>query len=372
MTAMARTVTRTEAALLRTPAEPLALVPLVVDAPGPHEVLVAVSHVGLCHSDLHYLRGTLGTELPAVLGHEVAGVVERTGADVTGLRAGDRVVVSLVPSCGRCVYCESGRPTICSRSTEVRRRPRPAYTLPEGTPVARLADVGGFSRHVLVRENAAVPLPDGVPTQVGCLLGCCVATGVGAVFHGAGVRPGSTVAVVGCGGVGSAVVQGARLAGASEIVAVDLSADRLHAARSYGATRTVDAAGPDVRAAVHDVVPGGVEFSFEAVGSAPTAELAVALLRPGGTACVVGIAPSGTTVAVPADALFFEEKRVIGSYMGSSRMHADVPEYARLYRRGELLLDEMVGEVVSLAEINDGFDLMRHGKATRVVVDMDA
>ncbi|MFC4945092.1 Zn-dependent alcohol dehydrogenase [Pseudonocardia sp. GCM10023141] len=363
---------RTEAALLRAAGEPLAVGALVVDEPEPHEVLVSVSHVGLCHSDLHYVRGTLEVELPAVLGHEVAGVVERTGADVSGLRPGDRVVVSLVPSCGRCGYCESGRPTICSRSGEVRRRPRPAYTLPDGTPVARLADVGGFSRHILVRENAAVPLPGDVPTLVGCLLGCCVATGVGAVFHGAGVRPGSSVAVIGCGGVGSAVVQGARLAGASEIVAVDLSADRLRAAMSYGATATVDGAAPDVRAAVHAVVPGGVEFSFEAVGSGRTAELAVAILRPGGTATVVGIAPSGTTVAVPADALFVEEKRVIGSYMGSSRMHADVPEYARLYRRGALLLDEMVSEVVPLAEINDGFDFMRHGKATRVVVDMGA
>lgn len=367
-----RAVSRTEAALLNIPGEQLVVGPLVVDEPEPHEVLVSVSHVGLCHSDLHYLRGTLDTELPAVLGHEVAGTIERTGADVTGLRPGDRVVVSLAPSCGRCVYCESGRPTICSRSTDVRARPRPAYSLPDGTPVARLADVGGFSRHVLVRENAAVPLPGDVGTRVGCLLGCCVATGVGAVFHGAGVRPGSTVAVVGCGGVGSAVVQGARLAGASEIVAVDLSADRLRAARSYGATATVDGGVADVPAAVRDIVPNGVEFSFEAVGSGRTAELAVALLAPGGTATVVGISPPGTSVAVPADSLFFEEKRVIGSYMGSSRMHADVPEYARLYRRGALLLDEMVGEVVPLTKINDGFALMGLGQSTRVVVDMDA
>lgn len=363
----------TEAALLRAPGTPLSVDELRLDDPEPREVVVAVSHVGLCHSDLHYLDGRLSLELPAVLGHEAAGVVERVGSAVTGLRPGDRVVASLVPSCGQCSNCESGRPSICSRSDEVRRRARPAYTLDDGTPVARLADVGAFSRHILLRENAAVPLPDAVPARVGCLLGCCVATGVGSVVHGARVRAGSTVAVVGCGGIGSAIIQGARLSGASEVIAIDLSADRLRAARSYGATAVVDAGErEDVLRAVHEIAPGGVDFAFEAVGSARTAETATAIVRPGGTATIVGIAPPGTTLQIPAEALFFEEKRIIGSYLGSSLMHSDVREYASLYQHGALLLDEMVTEVLPLGMIDDGFELMRHGKATRVVVDLNS
>ncbi|MCC3316811.1 Zn-dependent alcohol dehydrogenase [Nocardia africana] len=361
----------TEAAVLTAIEEPLEITTIQVDDPEPNEVRVAVSNVGLCHSDLHYMTGTVPTDLPVVVGHEVAGVVEAVGSAVTGLGPGDRVVGALTPSCGRCVNCEAGRSTQCQRVDEIRRRPRPAYRLSDGQPVARLGDIGAFSRHILMRENALVKLPDEVSLQVGCLLSCCVITGVGAVFRGAQVRPGSTVGVIGCGGVGSAIIQGARLAGASAVVAIDLDEARLAAARGYGATHVVNGGVDDVAAEIRKVLGDGVDYSFEAVGSARTAATALAVLRPTGTACLVGIAPDGTELSLPASDFFFGEKRLIGSYMGSGQVRHDITQLAQLYLQGRLLLDEMVTQVIPFAEINKGFEAMRSGDVTRVVIDLE-
>ncbi|MFC3448547.1 Zn-dependent alcohol dehydrogenase [Amycolatopsis speibonae] len=362
----------TQAAVLTAVGAPLELTVIRVDDPEPHEVRVAVTNVGLCHSDLHYMTGTVPTALPVVVGHEVAGVVEAVGSQVSGLRPGDRVVGALTPSCGRCTNCEAGRSTQCRRLAEIRRRPRPAFQTTDGEPIERLGDVGAFSRHVLMRENSLVKLPDGVPLHVGCLLACCVITGVGAVFRGARVRPGSTVAVIGCGGVGSAIIQGARLAGASAIVAIDLDDARLKAARGYGATHVINGGDGDPVADLHRQLGGGVDYAFEAVGSARTAATALALVRPTGTACLVGIAPGGTELSVPASDFFFEEKRLIGSYMGSGHAREDILQFARLYQQGRLLLDEMVTRVIPFGEINEGFEEMKSGDVTRVVVDLQS
>ncbi|WP_406864233.1 Zn-dependent alcohol dehydrogenase [Streptomyces sp. HUAS MG47] len=362
----------TEAAVLTAVNEPLEMTAIQVDEPEPDEVRVAVSHVGLCHSDLHYMTGTVPSPLPVVVGHEVAGVVEATGSAVTGLRPGDRVVGALTPSCGQCVNCEAGHSTQCLRVEEIRRRPRPAFRLADGRPLERLGDIGAFSRHTLMRENALVKLDDAVPLHVGCLLACCVITGVGAVFRGARVRPGSTVAVIGCGGVGSAIIQGARLAGASAVVAIDLDEARLKAARGYGATHVVNGGAEDVAAEVRTLLGDGVDYSFEAVGSARTAATALSVLRATGTACLVGIAPAGTELTLPASDFFFGEKRLIGSYMGSGQVRQDITQLARLYQQGRLLLDEMVTQVIPFGEINEGFKAMRGGDVTRVVVDLQA
>lgn len=361
----------TQAALFSAVGEPLRISEVRIDEPEPNEVLVAVAAVGLCHSDLHYLTGDLEIRMPAVLGHEAAGVVEAVGSNVRVLKPGDRVAAGLTPSCGICAHCESGRPTICLRTAHLRERKRPAMELPSGDPVERLAGVGGFARHLLLPQSAAVKLPDEVPLRVGCLLACCIVTGVGAVFRGARVRPGSTVAVIGCGGVGTAIIQGARLAGASAVLAIDVQEERLESAKRYGATHAINTAGQDPVAAVDAVLPGGVEYAFEAVGSARTAETALSVLRAGGTACLVGIAPEGTNLSVSAAAFFFAEKRLIGSYMGSSHIHQDIAEYSRLYAQGSLLLDEMVSDVIRLEAINEGFIAMRSGGVTRIVVDLE-
>lgn len=362
----------TEAAVLCEVNKPLAIREILVDEPGPDEVRVAVSHVGLCHSDLHYMTGTVPVETPAVLGHEVSGVVEAVGSAVTGLQPGDRVVGALTPSCGRCRNCEIGHPTQCQRVAEIRHRQRPAYQLPNGQPLARLGDVGAFSRHILMRANALTTMPDDVPLHVACLLSCCVITGIGAVFRGAEVRPGATVAVIGCGGVGSAIIQGARLAGASAIVAIDLDQARLENARTYGATHTIHGGVADIAAHIHTVLGDGVDYAFEAVGSARTAATALAILRATGTACLVGIAADGTELTLPASDFFFSEKRLIGSYMGSGQAHEDIAQFARLYQQGRLLLDEMVTNVIPFEQINDGFEAMKRAGVTRVVADLSA
>ncbi|MGK8464629.1 Zn-dependent alcohol dehydrogenase [Nocardia cyriacigeorgica] len=359
----------TEAAVLTAVEQPLEFTEILVDDPEPNEVRLAVSNVGLCHSDLHYITGTVGADLPVVVGHEVAGVVEAVGSAVTTLRPGDRVVGALTPSCGLCRNCQVGHSTQCQRITEIRQRSRPAFQTPDGRVVHRLGDVGAFSRHTLMRENALVKVADEVSLQVGCLLSCCIITGVGAVFRGAEVRPGSTVAVIGCGGVGSAIIQGARLAGASAIVAVDLDDARLAAAETYGATHVVNGAA-DVAAEIRNLLGDGVDYSFEAVGSARTAATALEVLRPTGTACLVGIAPDGTELTLPAWNFFFSEKRLIGSYMGSGQAQEDIAQFARLYQQGRLLLDEMVSDVIGFHDIDKGFEAMKSGEVTRIVADL--
>ncbi len=362
----------TKAAVLNEIGAPLELTDIRVDEPEPHEVRVAVTHVGLCHSDLHYMTGTVPCELPVVVGHEVAGIVESIGSAVTSLHPGDRVTGALTPSCGGCANCDAGRSTQCLRLDDVRRRHRPAFQTLDGRPIERLAAIGAFSQHILLRENALVRLPDDLPLHVGCLLSCCVVTGVGAVFRGAQVRPGSTVAVIGCGGVGSAIIQGARLAGASAIVGIDLDDDRLKAAHTYGATHIVNGADDDPVEEVRRLLGDGVDYAFEAVGSARTAQTALALVRPTGTACLVGIAPMGTELSVPALDFFFEEKKLIGSYMGSGQARADIAQFARLYQQGRLLLDEMVTRVLPFVDINEGFEQMKSGDVTRIVVDLQS
>jgi S-(hydroxymethyl)glutathione dehydrogenase / alcohol dehydrogenase len=340
-----------------------------VDRPSSGELRVRPAYVGVCHSDLHYIDGTHTTELPEILGHEAAGIVEAVGPGVTGVQVGDHVVTSLTMFCGRCRACVTGRISLCRQRAVLRHRPRPAVVNGRGEAVGTMGGVGAFAELVLVRETGVVKVPGGLPLDLACLFGCAVLTGVGAVTRSAQVPVGATVAVIGCGGIGLAAVQGARLAGASRIVAIDRDPQKLRVAGSMGATDTLEA-GDHVKDRVLDLVPGGVDFSFEAVGRRETAELALGLLVPGGLCTVLGMVPDSTPIRVPASELYFHEKRLSGAFIGSSRFTVDVPQLAALHEQGRLQLAELITHRLPLQEVNQGFDLLARGEALRVVLEL--
>ncbi len=341
-----------------------------VDNPGPHEVLIRTSAAGLCHSDLHFIEGKYPARTPVVLGHESAGVVEAVGSEVSYVTPGDRVITCLSVFCGSCDYCLTGRPYLC-QSPEVRRRSdeRPRLSI-GGNPVGQFANLGSFAEMMLVHEHALVKVTQDIPLDRAALIGCGVTTGLGAVFNTAKVPAGASVAVIGCGGVGLSCIQGAHLSGAARIVAVDQLAAKLELARSLGATDTVDASAGDPVAQVMDLTGGGVEYSFEAIGLAATAELAFNMLRRGGTATVIGMIPPSQLVQLPGPA-FLQSKTIQGSTMGSNRFRVDMPRYIDLYLQGRLKLDEMVSARIPLDGVNDGFKALQGGDVARSVIVFD-
>ncbi|WP_231123986.1 Zn-dependent alcohol dehydrogenase [Nocardioides sambongensis] len=340
-----------------------------IDLPGPDEVRIRPLHVGLCHSDLHYIDGTHQTNLPEILGHEAAGVVESVGSAVASVKVGDRVVTSLTMFCGSCRYCVTGRMALCSNRTQLRDRPQPAVVTDAGQAVGTMGGIGAFAGLLLVHQNGVVRVADDLPLPVASLFGCAVLTGVGAVVRSARVATGDTVAVIGCGGIGLSAVQGARIAGASRIVAVDLSATKLEAARSMGATDTLES-GPDVVRELNDLLGAGVDHVFEAVGRRETVELGLQMLSPGGRCTVLGMVPDDTPIRVSASDLYFLEKTLTGAFIGSSRFTVDIPQLAALYQQGRLQLDEMISHRVPFEELSTGFDRLADGSALRVVADM--
>jgi S-(hydroxymethyl)glutathione dehydrogenase/alcohol dehydrogenase len=341
---------------------------LSIDAPGPREVLVRTTHAGLCHSDLHFMDGVWPMMPPAVMGHEGAGIVEAVGSDVTYVQPGDHVITCLSMFCGQCKYCLSGRPHLCSnRAMFV--RDKPALTNAKGAAVTPFASLGAFAEQMLVHEHAVVKIREDMPLDTAALIGCGVTTGLGAVFRTAAVKPASSVAVVGCGGIGLAAVQGARLCGAGQIIAVDVTEEKLAVARTLGATHVVNAREVDAVQAVKDLTGGGVDYSFEAIGLKATAEQCFAMLARGGTATVIGMVPLGQNLEISGAELFMNEKRIQGSLMGSNQFRTDMPWFVELYLEGRLKLDEMVSARRPLTEINDGYDTMRQGIATRTVID---
>lgn len=360
------------AAVLRGVGKALQLEQVLIDDPLANEVLVRVERVGLCRSDLHYVDGSLSTTTPTILGHEVAGIVERIGEGVTRFGIGDRVVATVTPACGMCAQCLRGRPTQCRRVDVVRSRPRAKHYLPDGTEISSLGGIGAFAEAILVTDSSLAGVDHSVPPDVACLLGCCITTGVGAVVHGAAVGPNDTVAVIGCGGVGVSAIQGARLAGARRIIAIDALAGKLEAAKHFGATHVIVAgrSTEETVAAVHEIVPEGVEHAFEAVGRTVTAELAFACLAPTGAATILGLMPEGASFTIPADALVYGDRTLRGAYMGANRFLSDVAMFTDHYRNGRLDLDSMVTRVVDIADINAGLAAMGDPDTVRIVVDL--
>ncbi len=355
------------AVLSRVPGR-LAIEDVEVAEPVGREVLVRVAAAGLCHTDLHFMEGAYPHPLPTVLGHESAGVVEAVGEGVTAVQPGDHVITCLSVFCGACEYCLSGRPALCDDPGAVRRPDdEPSRLRWKGEPIHQFLHLSSFGERMLVHENGVVRIRPEMPFDRAALIGCSVITGVGAVFRTARVEPGQSVAVLGCGGVGLNVVQGARLAGAARIIAIDRFPEKLHLAERFGATDLVDAGRPDPVAEVRRLADGGVHHSFEALGSAETAEQAFAMIRRGGTATLIGLIPVGTKVSLPGHQ-FLQEKKVQGCMMGSNRFREDMPRLVDLYLSGRLLLDELISRHLTLDEVNSGFEDMRNGRRARSVI----
>jgi S-(hydroxymethyl)glutathione dehydrogenase/alcohol dehydrogenase len=329
---------------------------------------VRTQAVGLCHSDLHVIDGSLVRPRPIVLGHEAAGVVEAVGPDVTSVSVGASVVTCLVMPCGACARCRAGEEHLCADPAATLRGGDGRARLElDGTPVAQMAGIGALGERIIVDERAVVAVPSRVPSELAAVLGCAIVTGLGAVLNVANVRPGERVAVIGCGGIGLAIVQGARIAGAGEIAAIDIADTKLELARQLGATSLATAADLDAV----QTVTGTIDHAFEAVGRPATMELAVELAAPGRSAYAVGILPEGSAVTLPAKALR-RGKRLVGVFMGSTRPQRDIPRYVELWERGDLDLASMVSDQLPLEAVNDGFAALARGEVARAVVRFDA
>ena len=359
------------AAVFRAAGQPLRVERIEVDAPGPREVLVRTKACGVCHSDLHYLHGALPLPTPAVLGHEPAGIIEAVGPGVTAVKPGDRVIACTSIYCGHCVQCLHGRPNLCVNKAELRRGPgeRPRLSQ-DGAPIHQMADLAAFAEAMLLHERAVVKVPDDTPLDRAALIGCAVTTGVGAALNTAKVEAGSSVAVFGCGGVGISIIQGARIAGARQIIAVDLLDNKLETARKFGATDVVNPTKVDPVREIKRLTDGGADYAFEAVGNTKLAEQCLYCLGPHGLATLVGAIPTGQKLELVAGH-FFVEKRLQGCYMGSNRFQVDAPRYLDLYRQKRLNLDDMVTRRARLDDVNEAFRAMEAGEVTRTVLTFD-
>ena len=356
-----------KAAVLREVDRPLEVEEVQVDKPGPREVLVRTGATGVCHSDLHFVEGLYSTPMPIILGHEAAGTVEAVGDQVTYLRPGDRVITCLSVFCGHCEWCLSGRMVLCSRADVVRTPAEPPRLRQGDVRINQLANISSFAEQMLVHEHATVKVGDDMPMEQLALIGCGVTTGLGAALNTAKVEPGSTVAVIGCGGVGLNCIQGAVLAGALRIIAIDAVETKLTLAQEFGATDVVDASGGRVVEKIKDLTAGGVDYSFEAIGKKETAEQAFEMLRAGGTATIVGMIPEGTKIELDGPS-FLRERKIQGSSMGSNHFRTDMPRYIEFYRQGRLKLDQLISQRLRLDQVNDAFEDMLQGNVARSVI----
>jgi S-(hydroxymethyl)glutathione dehydrogenase/alcohol dehydrogenase len=358
-----------KAAVLREVGKPLSIEEVSIRKPGPREVLIRTAAAGVCHSDLHFIEGSYPAQMPAVLGHESAGVVEAVGDDVRTVKVGDHVITCLSVFCGHCEDCLTGHMSLC-RSPEVRQTETPRLSQPAG-PVNQFLNLSSFAEQMLIHEHACTAIRKDMPLDRAALIGCGVTTGVGAAIHTSNVRPGETVAVIGCGGVGLAAINGAAIAGAGRIIAIDTTPAKDNISRQFGATDFINAAETDPVGAVMQMTGGGVHHSFEAIGLAKTAEQAFNMLRRGGTANVIGMIPVGQTISLMG-AAFLGEKRIQGSAMGSNRFPVDMPRFVDFYMSGKLKLDEMISRRIKLEDINDAFAEMKTGAIARSVIMFDA
>jgi S-(hydroxymethyl)glutathione dehydrogenase/alcohol dehydrogenase len=363
-----------KAIVFRSPGQPLEYTDVELAAPKAGEVRVKIAAAGVCHSDLHIKRGEWDAPVPMVMGHEGSGIVLELGAGVTSLSVGDHVVLSWVPPCGECRYCRSGHEARCQKVATI---VAPKGVLFDGTSrLSREGDesmhhylgVSSFAEEVVVPASGAVKIRDDAPLDVMALVGCAVATGVGAVLNTAAVEPGSTVVVIGCGGVGLNVVQGARLAGAERIIAIDVRPEKTALATQFGATDCIDASQVDAVAALFELIPDGVDYAFDAIGRTSTTEQAITMLGLGGAAVIVGLPPTGARASFEPLVLAEADQRIIGSNYGSVRPSIDIPALVDRYMDGQLKLDPLVSGRRPLAEASDAFDDLEFRGALRTLL----
>lgn len=355
------------AAVCRAFGAPLVIEEVALARPGPGEVEVRLAACAICHSDIHFMEGAWGGDLPAVYGHEASGVVAAVGAGVAGVAPGDHVVVTLIRSCGGCWYCARGEPVACEAEFPLDRR-SPLRDA-SGAALHQGMRTGAFAERVVVERSQVVRIDADIPLDVASLLACGVITGVGAVVNTAAVPPGSSVAVIGCGGVGLNTVQGARIVGAERIIALDPVAEKRQAALAFGATEVLDPLAGDAGPAVRALTGGrGADFVFVTVGSKAAIEQGLGLLRRGGSLVITGMPATGVTVDLDPTVLAACGQRVLGSKMGSARIGVDIPWLVSLYRQRRLELDTLVSGRYPLARINDAIASSRSGRALRNVI----
>jgi len=345
--------------------------PLIVEEvkahdPGPRDVVVRIAASGICHSDLSVINGKLPMPPPGILGHEGAGVVEWVGEGVTRMSVGDRVIGSFIPVCGVCWYCKNNQTNLCEQTFMVSV---PHAERADGTPLPAMTGLGTFAEQMICHEMSLVKVETDLPDEQLALIGCGVTTGVGAALNTALVEPGSTVVVIGCGGVGQAVIQGARIAGAARILAVDPVALKRETAMKLGATETIDPEAGDVGGQVIMATGGrGADYVFEVIGNVDLIRQAFDCTRPGGTTIAVGVPQVGTEISIPSFPLVLQEKKLIGCVYGSAKVLRDFPRLIGLVESGKLDLGDMVTKTITLDEINEGFRAMQDGEVIRSVI----
>jgi alcohol dehydrogenase len=355
-----------------TTSRPLAIEQLDLDPPGPGEMLVRIRAAGLCHSDLSVINGSRPRPMPMALGHEAAGEVVEVGSGVSDLVPGDHVVFVFVPSCGRCPKCASGRPALCEPAAKANG----AGTLVSGArrlslagrPINHHLGVSAFADHAVVSRNSAIRIERDLPFEIAALFGCAVITGVGAVVNTSRVPIGASVAVIGLGGVGLNALLGARLAGARQIVAIDVRDDKLALAKTLGATHVFNATANDCVARVKETTGGGVDYAFEMAGSIAALDLAWAITGRGGETVTAGLPHPDQRMHIPPVTLVAEERSLRGSYLGSCVPVRDVPNFVQLYRSGQLPVDKLMTATVKLDELNSAFDRLADGETVRTVM----
>ncbi len=361
-----------KAAILHQSGTALTIDDVTIGDPAPFEIRMRTVASGLCHSDLSIIDGHIQWRMPALLGHEAAGIVVAVGSGVTRIKVGDHIVTSPSAFCGACEDCLGGHMSLCETPGNRRAKGQPPRIAIGAQPVFAFFELGGFAEEMLVHERNCVAIRKDMPLDRAALLGCAVSTGFGAVARSARVQMGESVAVIGCGGVGLAAINAAAVAGAGRIIAIDRVGAKLDAALAMGATDVIDASAVDALEAVRELTKGGVHHAIEAIGLKATIEQAFAMVRRGGTATIVGIPPQGVKLELTAFD-FFGEKKIQGSLMGSNQFPVDIPRYVDLYLQGRMKLDELISRRIGLADINAAFDDMRSATVVaRSVIAFDA